>query len=248
MRGGASSDLLEFWDWGRVQSPARRALGLLLAAADPSASWEELEGWTIGRRDRGLLEVRRRLFGPHLSCVVSCPACGGLVELEFEVDDVCAPEEPGAASPAAAPELEADGFVVTWRPPTCGDLLKLEGAVSVEQARRRLLECCVLAARHDGRPVAPGDLSPAAHAALAEALAAADPQAGSRLDLECPDCDHRWLAPFDIAAFLWAEVEAQARRLLDEVHRLATAYRWGESEILAMADVRRWAYLELLSG
>jgi hypothetical protein len=54
------------------------------------------------------------------------------------------------------------------------------------------------------------------------------------------------LAPFDIAAFFGAEMEARARRLLDEVHLIAGRYHWAEAEILSLPFSRRQAYIARL--
>jgi hypothetical protein len=65
------------------------------------------------------------------------------------------------------------------------------------------------------------------------------------LELRCPTCDHAWRAHFDIVAFFWAELDAQAKRLLSEVHTLAWAYGWREPDILSMNARRRRFYLEM---
>ena len=44
------------------------------------------------------------------------------------------------------------------------------------------------------------------------------------------------------------ELEAQAKRLLRSVHVLASAYGWSESEILALSEARRDAYVELVQS
>jgi hypothetical protein len=82
---------------------------------------------------------------------------------------------------------------------------------------------------------------------LAEHIAAADPQADITLDLSCPACGHAWQVLFDIVAFLWSEITAQAQRLLLDVHQLARLYHWPESEILSMSSLRRQYYLNLVS-
>ena len=79
-------------------------------------------------------------------------------------------------------------------------------------------------------------------------MAAADPQADVELALSCPACGHAWPAAFDIASFLWTEVDAWARVLLHEIHALASAYGWREADILALSPRRRRAYLELIGG
>ena len=82
--------------------------------------------------------------------------------------------------------------------------------------------------------------------AVAERMAEADPHAGIELALSCPGCGHHWLAPFDIAQFVWSEVDAWARRTLYDVHVLAGAYGWRESDVLALSPRRRQLYLEMV--
>lgn len=74
----------------------------------------------------------------------------------------------------------------------------------------------------------------------------ADPQANIRLSLTCPSCANPWEEGFDITDFFWSEVDAWAPRLLREVHVLAAAHGWSESEILAMTPQRRQIYMELV--
>jgi hypothetical protein len=70
--------------------------------------------------------------------------------------------------------------------------------------------------------------------------------AAVRLALSCPSCKREWEDAFDIGRFVWAEVESRARRLVWEVHSLASAYGWGESETLALSAARRAMYLEMV--
>jgi hypothetical protein len=81
---------------------------------------------------------------------------------------------------------------------------------------------------------------------IAEGMAQADPQAMVQLSLTCPACGQRWLAAFDIAAYLWAEVDDWAKRTLRDVHVLASAYSWREADILALSPTRRRLYLDLI--
>ena len=83
-------------------------------------------------------------------------------------------------------------------------------------------------------------------AALAAEMSARDPQAEVLLDLTCPGVRREWQAVFDIAAYFWAELAAEAKRLLREVDALARAYGWREADILALSPRRRQAYLELV--
>jgi hypothetical protein len=81
---------------------------------------------------------------------------------------------------------------------------------------------------------------------VGESLATADPMAERRVALTCPACDHAWSDSIDVASFIWAELEARARRLLWEVHSLASAYGWSESETLTLSAARRAMYLEMV--
>ena len=73
-----------------------------------------------------------------------------------------------------------------------------------------------------------------------------DPQAEVRINLCCPVCSYRWEVFFDIASFLWAEINEWAVRMLQTVHKLARAYGWSEREILNLSPVRRQLYLGMV--
>ncbi len=99
----------------------------------------------------------------------------------------------------------------------------------------------------EGRLRAAAELPESALATLVDVLAERDPQAETRLLLTCAACGHRWSALFDVVSFFWTELGARAERLLVEVHALARAYGWRETDILAMGESRRHFYLELVS-
>ena len=54
-----------------------------------------------------------------------------------------------------------------------------------------------------------------------------------------------WLESLDIGSFVWHELTAWAQRAMDDVHVLARAYGWSESEVLALSAWRRQRYVEL---
>jgi len=232
--------LLELWAAGREQRRVRRTELLLEAAGlepatDPS----------LGEVDRRLLALRERCFGPRVDLVVDCPACGQRLQVGLDVGDLRT-ERPVADLPNV---ISADGDVrVLFRLPTLADLRAVEAAGSMEAARRTLVQRCVIDARHGGARVDALSLSNEVVARIGQAMAAADRQADVRLGLRCPDCAHEWDPSFDIAAFLWMEIDARVRRLLVDVHTLARAYGWSESEILGLPPVRRQVYLELALG
>lgn len=83
-------------------------------------------------------------------------------------------------------------------------------------------------------------------AALAAELVRRDPQAELLLALSCPACGHGWESELDVPSFVSEELHGWARRLLLEVHLVASAYGWSEPEILRLTPARRRIYLELV--
>ena len=233
----SASELLEVWERGQGASSVARAL-LLLAAAEPTASADDLAGLSIGARDARLLRLRARLFGTTLECVASCPACNELLELNLSTQELLRAH---TRDVHGSQSVDVDGVPVRYRLPNSTDLLALAGVADGGAARAMLLERCIEQA-HDS------PLSSTITESVVAEMAATDPLADLELDLNCPSCAARWLAPFDVVGFLWHEVDSWAQRALREVHTLARAYGWGELEILALSPARRRAYLDLVAA
>jgi hypothetical protein len=241
MRPLTAPELLEVWEHGRDAPPFRRAL-LLLAAACPEATFESLGELPIGARDERLLTLRAWTFGPRLTSVASCPACGERLELTFDVDDIRA----GHELPADPLELQLAEYALRVRLPNSHDIAALAGMSDPASSQRVLLQRCVLDAQHDGQAYPAEALPPNIEQAIVERLAQADPQAEIQLALCCPACAHGWQALFDIVSFFWSEIDSWAYQLMKEIHILASAYGWRESDILALSAWRRRIYLEMV--
>ncbi len=243
MRVPSAAELVDIWEVGAGQPLPQRVLQLL-AAACPEASGDELLALTVGQRDARLLQLYERLFGPTLTVVAPCAACGEPLESCFPVADMPLGEDP-AVDPLHA--LRTDGYAVSFRLPASADLVALADE-SAADARSVLLARCLIEARDaEGQRVAAESLPRHVVAAVAAHMSAADPQADVQLDFTCPACEHRWQAAFDIACFLWNEIHAWARRTLRDVHVLARAYGWREADVLALSPTRRQIYVELSS-
>jgi hypothetical protein len=143
--------------------------------------------------------------------------------------------------------LKTQEFEVRFRSLNSWDLAAVASCENTTLARRLLAQRCVLQVVVGGVVLPPAELPDDLLASLAQRLADCDPQAELLFDLACPACGHHWMALFDIESFLWAEIRAQAKRLFREVHTLAQAYGWRESEILSMSTPRRQMYLEMVS-
>lgn len=223
----SAATLLDIWEAGAAQPPLARVLALL-APLFPETAVAELP---VGARDALLLLVREWLFGAQMECIAVCPACTARLEFSLATTALRA-----LAPATAVQQLDVGGQQLAFRLPASADLLALPPGPA---ATRRLIERCLVDA--------PAMLSDEALAAVATAMAAADPLLDLRIELACPDCGHRWAAPFDIAGFVWQELDRWARRLLRDVHTLARAYGWSEREILALSSQRRALYLQMVN-
>jgi hypothetical protein len=244
MRALSASDILRVWEQGQQQPSWAQAL-TMLAVACPEMTWDTLAELPIGRRDAGLLALRRQTFGATLHGFAECPRCTR--HLEFALSAADLQTDPPPTAPEQTLDIAMDEWQLRVRQPNSLDLAALTGCNDPHEARRLLVERCVMLASHHGSPVPCDALSEEVIGDLGSRLAASDPQAEVLLDLHCPECGHNWQMFFDITSFLWDEIWAQARRLLREVHRLAQAYGWCEADILAMSTARRRAYLEMLT-
>lgn len=229
MRALSTTEILSVWERGFGQPPVQRAL-LMLAAANPEASPESLASLSIGQRDARLLALRELTFGEKFTGLTHCPACNEKIELAFDASAIRPAEE--KEIPAEL-DLQIEGRELRFRLPTSGDLL-------AAKSREQLLARCLLSGGNH--------FSENALQAVSEKMSAADPMAEVQLALSCSSCGHQWAAAFDIVAFFWREITAAARGHLRDVHTLASAYGWSESEILALSPARRRFYLEMVNG
>jgi hypothetical protein len=255
MHSLSATELLAAWEQGTGQPPVYQAL-VLLAAACPEMSFEELARLPIGRRDAYLLTLREWAFGQQLAGLANCPNCNERLEMTFHATDIRQPAvlESFATSLASATEegerlsLSMGDYQAQFRLPNSLDLLTIVEQSEKLPDRLLLLERCLLATTHAGLACAPGDLPEQVIEAIVERMATTDRQADTQLALTCPTCGHQWTANFDIVSFFWAEISAWGPRILAEVHTLASVYGWREADILALSPWRRRAYLELVAG
>jgi hypothetical protein len=254
----ASAELLEVWERAAAASTVERPL-ILLAATAPDRPHEHWEQLTAAERDCLLLDLRAMLFGRSFRSLIRCVGCGDSVELLFDAQDV----RPKIGM-AGRSELSFthQGFSGTFRLPRTVDWLALTDTpgdveqaparaaggtarLSPEHLRHALARRCLLAVT-DVNHREPDSIPPEVIGAVADAIAQNDADCHTEIAVACPACGHDWAALFDIASYLWSEIDAHCRRLLHQVHRLAQTYGWTEEEILRLTPVRRERYLSLI--
>jgi hypothetical protein len=229
--------LLHAWEQGASVSAAWRPAALV-AAAVPSLG-VPAERLSVGARDTLLLAVRVGTVGTQVSGVVTCPECGAESDLAVDAAALLA-GLPAVEDDVATPQrVERDGVFVSFRLADTTDLVAI-AHLDEASAPATMLRRCIVAVGPSDAPLT-ADLAEA----VAFSMAQADPASDIRLRVECSACGHSWSAPWDVASFLWQELEVAARALVIEVDALARRYGWSEAEVLAMTRARRRTYLEL---
>ena len=252
MHGASESALLSLWEGGQTRHPIDRAL-LLCAWARPELAPEQLARLPLGTVNAALLQLRGALFGPTIDLQIACEQCGEQLETQIITSDLLA----GARTNDAPATIDVQGFA--FRLPDSRDLAAVSQEPDVDIAAQQLLERCCMStpgrpkgeyrsAQHEATPVSRPDGTADLRSLLAqveEQLESADPLADMRLDVTCHACGHHTAAVLDPCTVLWTDVQRHARSLIEQVHTLARAYGWTESEVLALSVARRSAYLEL---
>jgi hypothetical protein len=231
MRALTSADCIDLWERGFRLHPLDRGL-LALGAAVPGTPSVSLADWPLGLRNSSLMALHCASFGRNFQGQITCPNCAE--RLEFQMDgEALQKNDPAPSAPIVVREL-------SFRLPTTRDLARVANETDPRRAAIQLAENCLV----EGKGSA--EWSDEDLEEIGERMALADPMAEIRLTFDCAKCGHQWDEALDTVAFLWMEIEAQAKRLLMEVHALATAYGWTESEVLSLSEPRRRLYLEMV--
>ncbi len=216
---------------------------------------EQFRKLPMGDREALLLQIRRLTFGDRIPCTLHCPSCAAIMDFQLQAHELILPGEQQAT------QYHEESFLTgetTWRArfrvPCAADLeaaIRTAGGTPREAALAVLQNCVEWVRRED----APGDDSvPAAQwppefvSQIAERMSCLDPQAEITLQLRCPTCGHEFSSLFDIGDYFLRELAAAERQLYYDIHRLALAYHWSETEILNMTPRKRKLYLDLLEG
>jgi hypothetical protein len=231
MRTLKEAEFVTLWEIGRSMHPLDQAV-LTVQAAYPEV--ESVADWPIGRRNRALARLREAAFAAPYRGWTACQQCGE--KLEFELDARALVND-GAES--AVNNVEVQVRDERYRLPTSRDLAAVSKDGDASSAIQRLLERC-----HHGAAADRSAWSEAEIEEIGALMAAADPLAEIRMSFKCPTCAAAFEESIDLPAFLWAEMAARAKRMLTEVHLLASAYGWSQSEILGLSAARREFFVD----
>lgn len=209
-----------------------------------------------------LLKLREATFGVHVQATVQCAwaDCSKKVDIDFSLQDIpvrAAPEK----GPFHAVELSAEAAFrsntgeeyreVSFRLPNGEDQEQISFLVVEDGAKAltMLLQRCIqrIGPLHDPGFDVIRWLSPLARQEIERHMEAVAPQVDLALEVNCPECNREFVAPFDLQEFFLKELEASLKLLYREVHYLAYHYHWSEREIMAMPREKRRKYIAVLA-
>ncbi|CAH1388049.1 T4 family baseplate hub assembly chaperone [Candidatus Nitrotoga sp. M5] len=241
MQAPGDTEILALWERGLSRHPIDRAL-LLCAWARPDLPSSSFPDLPLGKINRVLLHLREICFGPRIIACIDCEHCSTRMEVTLDTSQLLAGiNEDDTTNKFDNRPAEFEISNLRFRVPCSRDLAAISGERDIKAAAVKLLKQCCLELP-ESRKTDFASMLPKAEAAM-EIL---DPAADINLSLSCEDCDHSWLASFNIGSLLWDEIDVRARALLAEVHSLAQAYGWTEPEIFALSPQRRAAYLDMV--
>lgn len=122
---------------------------------------------------------------------------------------------------------------MSFRLPTIADLRVAEASADPEHCLRQ-------------RCVRPATVPAAVARRVSRAMTALAPSLTGAVTVQCPVCGGSGQLLFDPVSYSLTELRAAAAGLYEEVHLLASAFRWPEDAILALPRSRRARYAELI--
>lgn len=216
-------------------------VGALARGADGGPlDWSSL---SVTDLDAALLRVRQLVVGDLIRSTARCPleSCAAPIDVSFRIGEYLEHQLP--SPPPDIIEADRPGWfrlaepndvsTTLFRLPTCADLVAIATQPDGERELRR-------------RCAEPADISDDELSRVEEAMEALAPSLFMDLDGECPKCGGAVGIPFDPQRYVLHELRRRALSIYEEVDLLASQYHWSEHEILAMTQVSRSRYAELV--
>ena len=219
----------------------RRVTGALSAALEhigrQDPAWDLVHGLSVGDRQFLVRKLAAHMGFDSIWLSASCGPCGAL--FDFLVRQSELPTKP-ASEVYPFTEVETSVGVCRLRVPTGADQEAVAGLEEGKESFRVLLRRLVV--RPSGGEEQPEGFTEQDIAAIDAALEAVAPEVATKAQAACPECGRTNLIHVDPYVYL----NLGSVALLAEIHRLASAYHWGEAEILALPTSRRRKYLQLV--
>ncbi|NET40223.1 MAG: hypothetical protein F6K19_51205 [Cyanothece sp. SIO1E1] len=241
----SNASILEIWEKGAALSGSQKSR-LLLAVGYPQASVDLIDRSPLGAWNVALLRLREWQIGSNITLIDRCPECSETIEFVSSTNDLLAADSPPTYNSNKV--LAFRNWELTHRSLFGSDLIESETDQPTDpiDAGKSLIERTILKLTRNGNQANPRDMSASLWEKLASSISEYDSLSEIVFNLSCPKCGHNWESLFEPGEHLWIELSAKAKALLYEIHVLAIAYSWRESEILKLSDDRRAAYLSLI--
>lgn len=206
---------------------------------------DDLWRWTVPQRTQALIGVARACDIASVGALARCtrPDCGEQIELEFELESFA---------------RETDDHPCTWRGDAVEIVLRLptgedqccwlDGPAADPESLPLRMGASLVREIDGARPEPEWRLPQAWLPGIEDALAESDATTALSVSVTCTGCGNPLDVEIDLEALLLARLAHLQRELLLDVHALASAYHWSESEILALPAWRRARYLGALRG
>jgi hypothetical protein len=238
------NDILNIWEQGFSRHPIDRALTIILYSY-PDITFEEITKFNILKRDICLLDIYKKNFGSLLRCFSTCPSCKENLEFEIASEDILSKQN--EIKEKYLINFTVNDININLRLPNSLDLASVALYENAVMSRNELIKRCVTEARNENKAFSRSEITQEIIDAVSEYMDGYEHNGEIDFELKCNACGHEWQMPFDILVFLWKEISSHAKRLLYEIHAIASAYGWREEDILSMSPARRRFYLEMVS-
>ncbi len=195
----------------------------------------EVVNLTPWDREQLLAAVYMRTYGVRIESTIKCHQCAENFDMDFELDRLLESLRPGSYD-ALGVTGEANGIYrlgdgITFRLPTGEDECAVIG-LTPEEAKAVLLERCVQSDSKSDELSKYSDI-------VQNTMEALSPLVALELDAQCPECGHDQSVYFDLQHYLLTTIQAERKRLMQEIHALASNYGWSLSEILGLPRSQR---------
>jgi hypothetical protein len=209
---------------------------------------ERLDAATLDGRARALLQIVRETQGDRLMWKARCANqdCGHEMELELSVSQLLSTPAPAERFRCSA----EPGCELELRLPTgCDQIEWRESVANAEEEGVDVRMASSLVSRVNGQPPGPDWTLPHAWLrAIDAAFREHDVLTAMELRVSCPWCEKESALEPDVEALALSCLAVEQKRVLEEVHQLASVYHWTEAEVLALPPRRRAFYISRTDG
>jgi hypothetical protein len=230
-------------DFGQASRPVliTQLLSSCLRKTDGKGYYSDDEIWHWSLKDRlqALLVIVVATQGQRLRLQVRCvqPGCRELMEIELDLADFSQSGQPTTLSFQPTPETELQLRL----PNGCDQLYWLSNNGAVDNSFAKM--AATLVTQVNGETPPEGWQVPDAWLDLIGAeLEQHDTLMTIEIETTCPACLQNMQLDLDIEKHLLSFLAGEQKRLLNQIHQLASAYHWSETDIVALTCQRRHYY------